>query len=106
MDPELVKQADGLHGHDHHRRKTGQRHPQPENPRHRSAGPGLAQCSAKVVPLRRMMHHVRCPEETALMAGAMEPVITEIVSKEDEHPRPPCPSHMKQSELIDEGEDA
>lgn len=40
------------------------------------------------------------------MAGAVEPVVAEIVSEEDQHPGPPVPSDMKERELIDDSENA
>ena len=59
MNPELVKQADSLHGHHHDGREANQRQPEPENEAEGNAsGPSLAESCAQVVALRRVMDHV------------------------------------------------
>jgi len=51
MNPELVKQADRFHGHDHHRRKSDNGEPHPKHIAREGAGPCLAQRGGKVVAL-------------------------------------------------------
>src|SRR6185312_7274951 len=48
-----------------------------------------------------MMHHMRCPEKPALMAGAVKPVICEVFSKKQNAPRPPLISNVEDSEAMD-----
>ena len=59
VNPELVKQTHGLHGHDGEGRKAQQRQPEPEQKR---AGqrtcPSLAQSGAEIILRRRMMDYV------------------------------------------------
>ncbi len=103
VNPELVKQADGLHGHHHDGWETNQRQPQPENEAERNAaGPRLAESGAEVITLRRMMDYMRSPEKTAFMATAMEDVVGEIFGEEQEHPGPPLVSDMEDGEAMDE----
>ena len=52
MNPELIQQANRLHGQHHHRRKADQWQPQPEDECHEAAGPGLPQRRSQVVALR------------------------------------------------------
>jgi hypothetical protein len=63
--------------------------------------PGLSQGGTQVVPLRRMMHYVRRPEEATFMAGAMKPVIAEIVGEERQYPCPPGVSDLQDREAVD-----
>ena len=51
VDPELVQQADGLHGEDHDGLKADEGHPEPEDESKKAAGPGLAQRGGEVVTL-------------------------------------------------------
>src|SRR5215472_7003388 len=105
VNPELIKQADRFHGQDHHRSEAYDGQPQPEQEAHESAGPGLTQCGRKVITLRGMMHHVRGPEEAALVAHSMEPVIAELVAEEEQNPRPPLVPDVKDGEAREPCED-
>ena len=50
------------------------------------------------------MHNVRSPEEPASVAGAVEPIIAEVVSEERQHPCPPLIADRKDSKLVHPGE--
>ncbi len=103
MNPELVKQADGLHGHHHDGRKANQRQPEPKDEaKGDAAGPSLAESCAEVIALGRVMDHVRSPEETAFMAAAMKHVISKIFGEEQQQPGPPLVSDMEDGEAMDE----
>src|ERR1700751_438235 len=95
VNPELVEQADGFHGHDHHRSEADNGQPEPENEAHKAAGPGLAQSGRQVVALGRVMHHMRGPEQAALVAGAVEPVVAEFIAEKEQRPSPPLESNVK-----------
>ena len=83
VNPELVKQADGFHGHDHDGSEANDRQPHPEDETHEASRPRLAKGGGQVVPLRRVVNDVGSPEETALVAYAVEPVIAEFVAEEE-----------------------
>src|SRR5262249_461769 len=101
MNPELIEQAYGLHGQYHHLQKANQRQPQPENKCHEAAGPGLPQCGPQVVALRGMMAYMASPEETTLVACAMEPVITEIIGDKEQQPGPPLITDFEDRKSMD-----
>src|SRR5262245_24404265 len=103
MNPELVEQADGLHGHDHDWREADERQPQPEDERHETASPGLAQGRAQVKALRRMVDDMRSPEEPAFMADAVKPVVGEIFCKEYDGPGPPLIADVENGKAVDRG---
>src|SRR5579883_917008 len=104
MNPELIEQADGLHGHDHHWLEANQGQPEPKDERKREpARPRLPQRGAQVIALGRMMHDVRCPEEAAFMAGAVRDVVAEIVGEEERNPGPPLVANVENSKPMYEG---
>src|SRR6476660_10646924 len=105
MDPELVKQADRLHGQHHHWPEANQGEPGPEYPADERARPALAQGGRQVVSLGRVMHYMRRPEQPALMARAVEPVVAEFVAEEKQPPHPPLIAERENPETIDRGED-
>src|ERR1700674_1665301 len=105
MNPELVEEADRLHGHDHHRRKTDDGQPDPEHKAGEGAGPRLPQRGRQVVALRRMMHDVRCPEETAFVADAVEPVVAEFIAEKEQDPGPRLKADREKRETMQPGQD-
>ena len=89
MHPELVDQVQGAHGDHHFRRNAQQKHGNKENPAEQEPGAGLAQGGAEVVVLALMVRHVRGPENGALVAQPVQPVIAEVVEHHGQHPGPP-----------------
>src|SRR5215813_11378057 len=51
-----------------------------------------------------MMDHMRGPEETALVARAMEPIVGEIVGDKEQQPRPPLITDFEDRESMDSTE--
>jgi len=100
VNPELVQQADGFHGHDHDGWETDYGKPKPENEAHKAAGPGLAQRRGEVIALRGVMYNVGGPEEAALMADAVKPVVAELVAKKEQAPRPPLEADVEDRKVI------
>jgi len=58
VDPELVEQADRLHGQHHHRRKSQPWEPHPEDPARECSRPALAERGREVIALGGVMYHV------------------------------------------------
>src|SRR5579864_424253 len=52
------------------------------------------------------MHHVRSPEEAALVADPVEPVVAEFVTEEEQRPGPPLKPNRKNRKAMQPGEDA
>ena len=48
------------------------------------------------------MHDVGRPEQPALVAGAMKPVVAELIAEKEQQPDPPLISEIKNPEAIDE----
>src|SRR5215469_14376200 len=49
------------------------------------------------------MDHVRSPEETALVAGAVKPVIAEVVGTKGQDPGPPLVAYLEYRESMHPG---
>jgi len=49
---------------------------------------------------------VRRPEEAALVAGAVKPVVAELVAEEEQYPRPPLETDRENGEAMQPGEEA
>ena len=81
VNPELVQETDGAHGHDHSWGEADQRHPQPEDETHEATGPGLAERGGEVITLGRMVNNMRGPEETASVTDAVVPVVGAVVGE-------------------------
>ena len=88
MDPELIQQVERRHADKHHQRHTGHRQRQVEDPAQQETGAGLAQGSAEVVVLALVMHRMRGPQDVALMAHAVQPVVAEVIEHKGKHPGP------------------
>src|ERR1044072_334337 len=96
MDPELVNKADGLHGHYYSGVEAQQWHPGPEQKSAgKIAGPVLPQGGGQVILTGGVVDHVRGPEEAYRMAGAVKPVIAQIICKEAQYPGPPYKAQGK-----------
>src|SRR5258707_9478204 len=77
VNPELVEQADRLHGHDHHRRESDDGQPNPEDETGEGAGPRLAQRGGEVVSLWEGVQYSRPQDEAALESGSAETMVGE-----------------------------
>ena len=88
VDPVLVQQVDEADHREHHRWHTGDRHRDVERPAREAAGGGLAQRGAEVVVLGGVVDLVRGPEEVDLVAGAVRPVVAEVIEEQGEDPHP------------------
>src|SRR5690348_11428599 len=51
-----------------------------------------------------MMDHMRGPEEPALVAGPVEPVVAEIIGGKEQKPRPPLITDFEDRESMDGSE--
>jgi hypothetical protein len=100
VNPELVEQPDRFHGHNHDWSEAEDRQPQPVET-HEAASPSLAKRGGVVVLLRRMVHDVGSPEDPALVADAVKPVIAGFVAKKEEHP---LIAEVKNSKPVQPGE--
>ncbi len=102
VDPELVDQRPGLREQDHPGLEPERRHPQPE----RQVGhrhPRLPQRGREVVVGARVVDDVAGPEEPALVAAAVEPVVGEVVGEEEQHPgQRVARIHPQRRQLVDQ----
>ena len=80
--PELVQQVDQRDDREHERRHAGDGHRQVEQPAGEPARAGLAQRGRQVVFLALVVHDVRGPEQRDLVAGAVQPVVQEVVGQQ------------------------
>ena len=88
VDPELVEQVDQRDDAEDQRRKAGERHRQVEDPAGEPAARGLAQRGREVVVLALVMDDVRGPEQRDAVAGAVVPVVEEVVADQRHDPDP------------------
>jgi hypothetical protein len=88
VDPELVEQVDQRDDREDERRKAGDRHRQVEDPADQPAARGLAQRGRQVVVLALVMDDVRGPEQRDAVAGAVVPVVEEVVGDQADRPGP------------------
>ncbi|MNH88767.1 hypothetical protein D3C73_412810 [compost metagenome] len=88
MHPELVQQVQRRNTDEHQQRHADDRHGQVENPAQQKPGTGLAQRRGEVVVLALVVHRMRRPEDVALVAHAMQPVVAEVIKDEGKHPDP------------------
>ena len=86
--PVLVQQVDQRHDAEHQRREAQQRHRQVEQPAEDPAGAGLAQRGRQVVVLALVVHRVRGPQHAHAVAGAVMPVVAEVVQQQARDPDP------------------
>jgi hypothetical protein len=80
--PELVQQVDQRHHAEDQRRHPRHRHRQVEDPAEQEAAARLAQRGAQVVVLALVVHHVRRPQHRHAVAGAVQPVVAEVVAQQ------------------------
>ena len=101
VDPELVKQADRLHGHHHQGIKAQQGQPDPEEKSSaQKAGPGLAQGGGEIVALGGVVIDMGGPEKPAFVAEAVEDIVGEIFQKEQQNPAPPHNLDIEQAVFV------
>ncbi len=86
--PELVQQVDERDHGEHRRRHAHEGHRQVEQPPGDPARAGLAQRGGQVVFLALVVHHVRGPEQPHGVAGAVQPVVEEVVGQQRARPHP------------------
>ena len=89
MHPELVEQIDQRDDAKDHRRYAQHRQRQVKHPAQQTAGGGLAQRGRQVVGLALVVHHVRCPQKRHLVAGAVQPVVAQVVDQQGQQPPVP-----------------
>ena len=88
VDPELIEQVDQRDDAEDERRKAGDGHRQVEDPADQPAARRLAQRRREVVVLALVMDDVSGPEQRDAVAGAVMPVVEEVVGDEADRPRP------------------
>ncbi|MCY1535677.1 hypothetical protein D9M68_710920 [compost metagenome] len=88
MHPELVEQVQRPDGEEHQRRYPGDGHRQVKDPADEKAGTGLPQSGGKVVLLALVMHRMGGPEQVALVAQAVIPVVAEVIEDKGQQPDP------------------
>ena len=89
VDPELVEQVDQRDHAEHQGRHAGQGHRHIEDPSEQRARTRLPQRRRQVVVLALVMHDMRGPEDGALVAGPVQPVVAEIVEHQRQQPAVP-----------------
>ena len=89
MNPKLVNQIQPVHRHERPQRKTEIRDWQIKYPVRDAGKPALPDGDAQIILIRRMMNDVKIPEKANFVADAVKPVISEIVGKQQNRPRPP-----------------
>jgi len=104
MHPELIQQVQRRNTDEHQQRHAKHRHWQIEDPAQEESGTGLAQRCGQVVVLALVMHRMRGPENVALVAQAMQPVVAEIVEDEGKHPGPDAVGRQLEKRQMLEGE--
>jgi hypothetical protein len=101
MYPELIEQIECARGYHHLGGDAEQIHRDIKNPPQQEPGTGLAQGSTEVIVLTLVMRHVCRPENGALVPQAMQPVVTEIVEHDCEHPGGPVTGiQQRQGEIL------
>src|SRR5262245_32721278 len=73
----------------HPGRESKQRQRRIKDPMGQPAEPALPHGHAQVVMLTGMMNHMKVPEESHLVAEAVEPVIHQVVEQKYQPPGPP-----------------
>ena len=102
MDPELVNQVKRANEEDHRRMKPDKRERDTEDEAERNkASPCLAERSGQVVMLARVMVDMARPEPPDSVAGAVCPVISEVVEHEAQYKRPPSPADIEQALFVE-----
>ncbi|MNF78051.1 hypothetical protein D3C84_602130 [compost metagenome] len=101
--PELVQQVQRRDADEHQQRHAGHRHRQIEDPAQQESGTGLAQRRGQVVVLALVMHRMGGPEDVALVAHAMQPVVAEIVEDKGKHPGPDAVGRQLEQRQVLEG---
>ncbi len=92
---ELEAQVDRHHRDDVRGFESEPRERQPEQPHPGNRiGQALPERGGQVQPLRRVMGHMRRPQPTDAVAGAMEPVVEEILREEQGGDRPGRSRHQ------------
>src|SRR5208282_964257 len=89
---------------DHDGGKTKDGQPNPEDETHEAAGPGLPERGGEVIALGGVVHDVRSPEETALVADAVKPVVAELIPEKKQEPSPPLVANGEDGETVEVSE--
>ena len=86
MDPELVQRVHGRHAEEHQRGEAEDRQRQVEDPGEGALEGALAQGDRQVELLALVVDDVGGPERVDLVAGAVEPVVEEVLAEKARDP--------------------